>query len=79
MRFHAEVAEDALDVFPSEYECSSRTCAALESRAQQNGHFVVPIWIMARVDPHPVDLAVLHFQRVVVCSIVALSHRGQEI
>ena len=32
-----------------------------------------------KVDPHPVDLAVLHFQRVIVCSIVALSHRGQEI
>jgi hypothetical protein len=36
-------------------------------------------WIIAKVDPHPVDLAVLHFQRVIVCSIVALSHRGQEI
>ena len=43
MPFDTEVAEDALDAFPSEYECSNRTYAALESRAQQNGHFVVPI------------------------------------
>jgi hypothetical protein len=79
MPLDVEVTKDATDVFPSEYECSSRTCAALESRTQQNGNFVVPIGSWQRLTHIRFDLEVLNFQRVIVCSIVALSHRGQEI
>ena len=43
MPFDTEVAEDTLDAFPSEYECSNLTYAALEIKGpQQNGHLVLP-------------------------------------
>ncbi len=79
MQFNNEVAKDALDAFSSEYESSNRKYAALESRATAIRAFRRSDWIAAKVDPLPVALAVLHFQRVVVCAIVALSHCGQEI
>ena len=79
MPFDTEVAEDTLDAFPSEYECSNLTYAALEIKGPAKRAFRPSDWTTAKVDPHPVDLAVLHFQRVIVCAIVALSHRGQEI
>ena len=49
MPFDTEVAEDTLDVFPSEYECFSRTYAALEIKGPAKRAFRRSDWITAKV------------------------------